>query len=194
MVAARQLVTMQLLVTLAVAAAAALVHPPGSLPRRCSSVRHRCVPVASDRLSDNNRAARAQKQQERQTDADRAERALLDQQQFVLLKAHRAAIEEFEGSNDWRATLNELHRLRKQATTYHLLTAHYYYYYSLLTTNYSLLSHYLPLTDCSLLLLLLTSHHQLLPTHHSLLRAWSLTWPASRPQPARSPSPTSGSK
>lgn len=107
---------MQLLVTLAVAAAA-LVHP-GSHARRCSPVRHRCVPVASDRISDNNRAARAQKQQERQTDADRAERSLLEQQQFAL-KAHRAAIEEFEGSSDWRATLNELHRLRKQVTTYH---------------------------------------------------------------------------
>ena len=109
---ARQLITMQLLVTLAVAAAA-LVHP-GSLARRCSPVRHRCVPpVASDRISDNNRAARTQKQQERRTDADRAERSVLEQQQLAL-KAHRAAIEEFEGSSDWRATLNELHRLRKQ--------------------------------------------------------------------------------
>ena len=43
---------------------------------------------------------------------------MLEQQQFAL-KAHRAAIEEFEGSSDWRATLNELHRLRKQVTTYH---------------------------------------------------------------------------
>ena len=103
---------MQLLVTLAVAAAA-LVHP-GSLARRCSHVRHRCVPpVASDRISDNNRAARTQKQQERRTDADRASRSVLEQQQLAL-KAHRAAIEEFEGSSDWRATLNELHRLRKQ--------------------------------------------------------------------------------
>ena len=108
---ARQLITMQLLVTLAVAAAA-LVHP-GPLARRCSPVRHRCVPVASDRISDNNRAARTQKQQERQTDADRASRSVLEQQQLAL-KAHRAAIEEFEGSSDWRATLNELHRLRKQ--------------------------------------------------------------------------------
>ena len=109
--------TMQVLVTLAVAAAA-LVHP-GSHARGCSPVRHRCIPVASDRISDNNRAARAQKQQERQTDdAERAERSLLEQQQFAL-KAHRAAIEEFEGSSDWRASLNELHRLRKKVTPYH---------------------------------------------------------------------------
>ena len=146
---------MQLLVTLAVAAAA-LVHP-GSHARRCSPVRHRCVPVASDRISDNNRAARAQKQQqERQTDADRAERSLLEQQQFAL-KAHRAAIEEFEGSSDWRATLNELHRLRKQVTSYHSI-----YHCSLLTTHYSLLTtHHSPLT----------THYPLLTTHYPGHRA-----------------------
>lgn len=104
--------TMLLLVTLAIAAAA-LVHP-GSHARRCS-VRHRCVPVANlDRISDNNRAARVRKQQERQADADRAARSLLEQQQQIALKAHRTAIEKFEGSSDWRGTLNELHLLRKQ--------------------------------------------------------------------------------
>jgi hypothetical protein len=117
--------TVMLLVTLAVAAAA-LVHP-GSHARRCS-VRHRCVPVANlDRISENNRAARLRKQQEREADADRAARSLLEQQQQVALKAHRAAIENFEGSNDWRGALNELHLLRKQvlsATHHSPLTPH----------------------------------------------------------------------
>ena len=120
-----------LLVTLAVAAAA-LVHP-GSLALSRCSVRHRCVPVANlDRISENNRAARVRKQQERQADADRAARSLLEQQQQVALKAHRAAIEKFEGSSDWRGTLNELHRLSKQV---HSATHH-----SPLTTHSSLLT------------------------------------------------------
>ena len=119
--------SVMLLVTLAVAAAA-LVHPGSHAHARRCSVRHRCVPVANlDRISDNNRAARVRKQQERQADADRAARSLLEQQQQVALKAHRAAIEKFEGSSDWRGTLNELHRLSKQvhsATHHSLLTPH----------------------------------------------------------------------
>ena len=101
------------LVALVVVPSAALVHS-GGLTLRCTLVRHRCAPpLASDRISDTHRKHALQKQQERQIGADRAERSLLEQQQ-ISLNVHRAAIQEFEVSRDWRATLNELHRLQKQ--------------------------------------------------------------------------------
>ena len=97
------------LLALAVAPSAALVVHSGALRRSALALR-RCAPLASDRISDTHRKHAVQKQQERQADEDRAERS----QQQAALRAHRAAIEEFEVASNWRGTLNELHVLRRE--------------------------------------------------------------------------------